>query len=60
MGIYRTKPAEDVTFLDIANIQIAVNTMPNNKKIDTDASKSINFDEDVIEIIEEFEILAKA
>lgn len=58
-GIYRLKLAEDVTFLNKANIQRALNAIPSNKKVIIDASQSINIDKDVIEIVEEFEILAK-
>ena len=58
-GIYRIKLAEDVTFLNKANIQRALNAIPSNKKVIIDASQSINIDKDVIEIVEEFEVLAK-
>lgn len=58
-GIYRIKLAEDVTWLNKANIQRALNAIPSNKKVIIDASQSINIDKDVIEIVEEFEILAK-
>ncbi len=50
---------EDVTFLNKANIQRALNVIPNDSKVVIDASKSINIHVDVIEIIEEFEINAK-
>ena len=58
-GVYRIKLAEDVTFLNKANIQRALNAVPNNKKVIIDGSQSINIDKDVIEIVEEFEINAK-
>lgn len=58
-GVYTLKLAEDVTFLNKANIQRALHAVPNNKKVVIDASKSINIDKDVIEIVEEFEVLAK-
>lgn len=58
-GVYRIKLAEDVTFLNKANIQRALNAVPPNKKVIIDAAQSINIDKDVIEIVEEFEINAK-
>ncbi len=50
--------SEDVTFLNKANIQRALNIIPDNTKVIIDASKSIDIHQDVIEIIEEFEINA--
>lgn len=51
--------SEDVTFLNKANIQRALNAIPENSTVNIDASKSISIDIDVIEIIEEFEVNAK-
>ncbi len=51
--------SEDVTFLNKANIQRALKAIPDGRKVIIDASKTIDIHEDVIEIIEEFEINAK-
>lgn len=51
--------SEDVSFLNKANIQRALNAIPDNKKVIIDASQSVSIHQDVIEIIEEFEINAK-
>jgi len=51
--------SEDVTFLNKANIQRALQIIPDNSKVTIDAAKSINIHHDVIEIIEEFEVNAK-
>ncbi len=53
------KLTQDVSFLNKANIQRALNVIPDNKKVVIDASESIDIDQDVIEIIEEFEVNAK-
>jgi MFS superfamily sulfate permease-like transporter len=50
--------SEDVTFLNKANIQRALNVIPDNSKVVIDASNTIDIHQDVIEIIEEFEINA--
>ncbi len=50
--------SEDVTFLNKANIQRALNVIPDNKKVIIDASKSIDIHQDVIDLIEEFKINA--
>ncbi len=50
--------SEDVTFLNKANIQRALNAIPANSTVNIDASKSVSIDIDVIEIIEEFEVNA--
>ena len=55
----RIELSEEVTFLNKANIQRALASIPNGSKVVIDASKSIHIDPDVIEIIEEFEIHAK-
>ena len=57
-GEFTIKLAEDVTFLNKANIQRALQIIPDNSKVTIDASKSINIHHDVIEIIEEFQINA--
>jgi len=54
-GTIRLELAEDVTFINKANIQRALTQIPNGAKVIIDASRSINIDYDVIEIIEEFE-----
>lgn len=58
-GVIRLALAEDVTFINKANIQRALSQIPDGSKIIIDASKTINIDYDVIEIIEEFEVNAK-
>ena len=58
-GAIRLELAEDVTFLNKANIQRALNQIPANAKVIIDASRTVNIDQDVIEIIEEFEQHAK-
>ncbi len=59
-GEIRIELAEDVTFLNKANIQRALMQVPEKAKVVIDATRSINIDPDVIEIIEEFEVQAKA
>ena len=51
--------SEEVSFLNKANIQRALATIPDGSKVIIDASKSIHIDPDVLEIIEEFAIHAK-
>jgi len=58
-GVIRLALAEDVTFINKASIQRTLSQIPDGSKVIIDASKSINIDFDVIEIIEEFEISAK-
>ncbi len=58
-GNFTLTLSEDVTFLNKANIQRALQLIPNESKVTIDASKSINIHHDVIEIIEEFEVNAK-
>lgn len=57
-GHIRLELAEDVTFLNKANIQRALNIIPDDMKLTIDASKSINIDTDVKEIIREFQVNA--
>lgn len=58
-GVMRLSLAEDVTFINKASIQRTLNQIPDGTKVIIDASKSINIDYDVLEIIDEFEINAK-
>ena len=51
--------AEDVTFINKASIQRTLAQIPDNSKVVIDASKTVNIDHDVIEIIKEFETNAK-
>ena len=51
--------AEDVTFINKASIQRTLSQIPDSSKVIIDASKTINIDYDVLEIIEEFEVNAK-
>lgn len=58
-GTIRLELAEDVTFINKASIQRTLSQIPDGAKVIIDASKSINIDHDVVEIIEEFETNAK-
>lgn len=58
-GVIRLALAEDVTFINKASIQRTLTQIPDGATVIIDASKSINIDYDVLEIIEEFEINAK-
>jgi len=58
-GAIRLELAEDVTFINKASIQRTLMQIPDGSKVIIDASKSINIDYDVVEIIEEFETNAK-
>ena len=51
--------AEDVTFINKASIQRTLSQIPDGADVIIDASKTINIDQDVIEIIEEFETSAQ-
>ncbi len=51
--------SEDVTFLNKAAILQTLNHLPENSKVILDASKSVNIDQDVIEIIEDFKANAR-
>lgn len=55
----RLELAEDVTFLHKANILKTLSQIPDNSTVILDASRSINIDQDVIEIIEDFKANAK-
>ncbi len=51
--------AEDITFINKASIQRTLSQIPDGSKVIIDASKTINIDHDVLEIIDEFETNAK-
>lgn len=51
----RINLAEDVTFLNKADILQTLNHLPENSKVVIDGSKTINIDQDVKEIIYDFE-----
>ncbi|PHN06660.1 SulP family inorganic anion transporter [Flavilitoribacter nigricans] len=55
----RIELAEDVTFLNKADILQTLNHLPSNSTVIIDASKTINIDEDVREIILDFKEAAK-
>jgi MFS superfamily sulfate permease-like transporter len=57
-GVVTLKLAEDVTFINKANLQRAFNQIPRNTKLVIDASKTINIDKDVEEIIDDFKVNA--
>ncbi|MCP5144721.1 MAG: SulP family inorganic anion transporter [Gammaproteobacteria bacterium] len=50
----RLELAEDVTFVNKASIQRTLSRLPANSHVIIDASRSVNIDSDVIEIIEDF------
>lgn len=54
-GVLHLALAQDVTFINKASILNTLSQIPNGTKVVIDASKSINIDQDVIEIIREFE-----
>lgn len=54
-GVIHLTLAEDVTFINKASIQRTLTQVPDGAKVIIDASKSINIDQDVVEIIEEFQ-----
>jgi len=58
-GVLRLELAEDVTFINKASIMNTLSQIPDGSKVIIDASKSINIDQDVIEIIREFETNAE-
>lgn len=58
-GVIRLALAEDVTFINKASIQRTLSQIPDGTKVIIDASKSINIDQDVVEIIEEFKANAE-
>ncbi len=46
--------SEEVTFLNKANVLLTLDHLPDNIRLTIDASRSVNIDEDVLEIILEF------
>jgi len=52
--VIRLALSEDVTFLNKANILKTLNSMPNNTKVVIDASRCVEIEHDVNEIIEDF------
>ncbi len=57
-GVIRLELAEEVTFLNKANIQRALNQIPSGSKVIIDGTRTITIDHDVLEIIEDFKIQA--
>lgn len=53
-GVIRIELAEEVTFLNKANIQRALNQIPDDSKVIIDATRTVHIDQDVIEIIDDF------
>ncbi|MCB0650235.1 MAG: SulP family inorganic anion transporter [Saprospiraceae bacterium] len=58
-GIIRLELAEDVTFINKASIQRTLSQIQDGSKVIIDATKSVYIDQDVIEIIREFETNAE-
>ncbi|KAA3631171.1 MAG: SulP family inorganic anion transporter [Bacteroidetes bacterium] len=58
-GIIRLELAEDVTFINKASILRTLSQIKDGSKVIIDASKSIYIDNDVVEIIKEFETNAE-
>jgi len=58
-GVLRIELAEDVTFINKASILNTLSQIPDGSRVVIDASKSINICQDVIEIIEEFQMSAE-
>ncbi len=58
-GVITLELAEDVTFLNKANIQRALNQIPERSKVVIDASRTVNIDQDVLDIIDDFKEHAK-
>ncbi|HMQ89921.1 MAG TPA: SulP family inorganic anion transporter [Flavilitoribacter sp.] len=56
--VIRIELAEDVTFLNKADILQTLNHLPENSRVVIDASRTVNIDQDVIEIVEDFESVA--
>ena len=51
--------SEEVTFLNKANILLTLEHIPENKTVVVDGSKSVNIDDDVLEIFQEFKKTAE-
>lgn len=58
-GVIRLELAEDVTFLNKANIQRALNQIPEGSKVIIDVTRTVNMDQDVHDIIEDYIIQAR-
>ncbi len=58
-NVIRLKLAQDVTFINKASIQRSLDMLPENSTVIIDASETVNMDQDVIEIIDDFEQNAK-
>jgi len=58
-GIIRIELSEDVSFLNKANIQRALNKIPDNSHVIIDGSRCKSMDQDVVDIIEDFAIHCK-
>ncbi len=58
-GVIRLELAEDVTFINKASILRTLSQIQDGSKVIIDASKSIYIDNDVVEIIKEFETNAE-
>ncbi len=59
-GTVTIELTEDLTFLHKANIQRALNSIPDHTKVIIDATKTINMESDIEEIIDDFEINAES
>ena len=46
--------SEAVTFLNKASLMLTLDHLPENSEVQIDATKSVNIDDDILEIIEEF------
>jgi len=57
-GTIRINMAQDVSFLNRANIQKALNVIPDESKVIIDTSKTANIHPDVLDVIEDFKINA--
>lgn len=51
--------SEEVTFLNKASVLLTLDHLPANSDVVIDASRSLNIDEDILEIIEEFRLNAE-
>jgi len=52
--VIRLELAEDVTFLNKANIQRALNRIPDGSTVIIDATRTVNIHQDVMDIIDDF------
>ncbi len=58
-GLIHLALAEEVTFINKASIQRTLTQIPDGSKVIIDGSKSVYIDQDVIELIDEFETNAR-